>query len=67
LSQVIGKVLCTQEEFDKQQRDIFRDIVAQLLNTFPAKEIVSINIDHKLCDDGVEIVGKITYKERRNG
>jgi len=65
LSQVTSKVSCTQEEFQKQQRDIFHDIFNHLLNTFPAKDIDSVNIDHKLNGDKVEIVGTITYKEKR--
>ena len=64
---MISKVLCTQEEFKEQQRDIIHDMVNHLLNTFPAKDILSINIDHKLSADKVEIVGTVTYKERRNG
>ena len=66
MSQVVSKVLCTQEDW-KQQRDIIHDIVNHLLDTFPAKDIVSINIEHKIIEDNVEIVGTITYKERRNG
>ena len=66
MSQVVSKVLCTQEDW-KQQRDIIHDIVNHLLDTFPAKDIVSINIEHKIIEDNVEIVGTITYKENRNG
>ena len=65
MSQVVSKVLCTQEDW-KEQRDIIHDIVNHLLDTFPAKDIVSINIEHKIIEDNVEIVGTITYKEKRN-
>jgi len=66
LSQVISKVVCTQEGW-KQQRDIIHDIVIHLLGTFPAKDIVSINIEHKIVKYNVEIIGTITYKEKQNG